>query len=970
LVAERFSPHDTIVTVSNPKELSDTALNSVCGSHAATASVSSSNSSLRQRRLTDIAESANEEGGDAASPGRRNINPNSRKHTVQHVVLGGSGNSSGLATTDEVAVGPLAAAPNFPGEGLAVVVTSHDLAVSDERGAGAPAIQDRDPTTPSLFLSKGDYPSTNANISLSVTTPFDSGTPSLSEPRRKSTSSSLRPSASDIYSQYPYVPKVKLGPRPHVEPPKRPHTSNERERTKTFQPSAEELRAAVPRSVHIPPRRTTSSSRTPTTVTTPVNSLSIPEPQLPPSPTTPTSLRSFSIYSSSASVKTSTTDGPTPEKQRLMRALQLRRQQQIAQQKQQDRADEEEEEEELEEEEEEEDPAEEGPDDEEDDRSDDSIDPAQSTPITSTMSPIDDDTHNVADPADENRPDKIKEDDNNQAGKGVDGSTGAVPKSPIDKDGKLEGPEEPLTPERERGDGMDASKDAEEDNGDDQEKPEPTPEIDVEATEHPSPAETEDDKLEGTTKVRDDVDEESDGESIVSLETQMNESRPGAQPTTITTTTTPSTQVPAAGKSIHQAVDRKSSSDVGSMPPPKALKRVERSSTVAPEETPVVETARSVSGPFLKNARTETKPAIAKKVTVGSGGGSVSQRIKQFQQLASAKPKSTFVVPARTPSASRSNSPTPEFLANRPPSAMSNRPPSAMSNRPPSAMSNKSPPRVNSMSFDSTGPAPPFSLAPSPATVMHRQSMPPQSLLAETLRAEPVRSKLEFVEKDNRPQLQVTTKISREPNTTQPSSAFAKSPSTSLLSPTERDPSTPDILSMPPHKLVEVPPNEPALRRSSVDLTGRGRRITSEKDQRPQIFSRSPMTKDLDDVPEGGVSATVASTGSTRRGSSSSAKSPKSPSFLQRVSHSLTRKKDPSPPPASTPASAPAPPKPVESAKKTFLHAGSINVQLPDTMLWKRRYMKVDSDGWLFLSLTDDEVCLQLTHSSYLLCDS
>jgi hypothetical protein len=114
------------------------------------------------------------------------------------------------------------------------------------------------------------------------------------------------------------------------------------------------------------------------------------------------------------------------------------------------------------------------------------------------------------------------------------------------------------------------------------------------------------------------------------------------------------------------------------------------------------------------------------------------------------------------------------------------------------------------------------------------------------------------------------------------------------------------------------------------------------------MFSRSPKDKGLEDVPE---TATAASSSSrARRGSASSSKSPKSPSFLKRVSESLTRKKDPSPPPP------PPPPEPVESPNKEYLHVGSINVQLPDTMLWKRRYMKIDPEGWLFLSLTDDEV--------------
>lgn len=50
-------------------------------------------------------------------------------------------------------------------------------------------------------------------------------------------------------------------------------------------------------------------------------------------------------------------------------------------------------------------------------------------------------------------------------------------------------------------------------------------------------------------------------------------------------------------------------------------------------------------------------------------------------------------------------------------------------------------------------------------------------------------------------------------------------------------------------------------------------------------------------------------------------------------------------------------PSPVEVEKITLI-TGWVNVQLPETMLWKRRYLKLESDGWLFLALNEDEVRL------------
>ncbi|KAK5994547.1 hypothetical protein PT974_05025 [Cladobotryum mycophilum] len=60
-ICERFSPYDTIFEISTATELRDTKLSAACSLHAASGSTSSSTSSLRRRRLMEIAEEDEEE---------------------------------------------------------------------------------------------------------------------------------------------------------------------------------------------------------------------------------------------------------------------------------------------------------------------------------------------------------------------------------------------------------------------------------------------------------------------------------------------------------------------------------------------------------------------------------------------------------------------------------------------------------------------------------------------------------------------------------------------------------------------------------------------------------------------------------------------------------------------------------------------------------------------------------------------
>lgn len=870
-------------------------MTSACSTHTATASISSSNSSLRARRLTDIAESADEE------------EPPTTEVSTGSPMIFGEVNGKGKN-----------------GQGLAVVITAHDSSITDG-GPGSPVFLDGD----------------RDHLGSPLTTSFSSD--SL-EPRRKSTGTSPRPSTTDIYgpyTPYTYIPKekVRLGPRPHVEPVKRPHTSNEH--SNTFPGPDQEIRpvASIPKSVQIPPRkfkepRTRSLSNEslrsiPDTLTTPQFLSSIPN-EPPPSPTL--SARSLSPNPPQ--------DGPpilTPEKQRLMKALQLRRKTMMPELKEQARRDEE------------------------------------STQETLGMKESDE-AKSIAET------DKDDEEDEGEqvisqevAGPGLNGITeeseetnivGERSQEDLGKEVGTRGINEQVV---EMEIGQDSS---------DQDRPSRSPE------EH-QPAES--------TKVRGEPDSDVDTESDHTEVSIMTDSRPV-------------TMMPVQ-QPIPSVIKISSRASQSAKPPspdstkPTVLKRVDRPGPerTPPNEVPVAETARSVSAPFLKPTRDLTKPpVVARKVNVGGGGGGVAQRIRQLEMLSASKAAAAAGAAAASQGPSRSNSPTPSipaFSPNRPASVHIPVALRRMSNPSTPMRSTTSPPSASNMSGTTSGHSsgmlpsslrsvistpslpksiPPPKSSPPPKPSPPPRTSPPPPKMEVSIPSPPKSSplpKMEIIERNNRPELQVTTQITRdEQGSPQPQpteSAKSKNSPNSFSRRSSIDALSDSLLR---RKSVDVgPPSTASSRRQSID---RG------------LLSRSSSSRDLANLPEDVVSPTSPRPSTTsskkskkekekeRRGSSSSSgssrekssrsksksptspKAPKSPSFLQRMSSSLTNKK----PKEEAPVAPAAPVVPIEPVKKSYLLAGWINVQLPDTMLWRRRCLKIDSSGWLFLSLTDDEV--------------
>ena len=926
-----------------------------------------------------------------------------------------------------------------------MVVTSHDGLVgangTNGHGFGAttsalggggggpassntPAIQtsDRDPGAASHFLpSKGDFSTATNNSSLSASASSDA--------RRKSTSSTTRPTLNpDIYNYYPYVPKVKLGPRPHVEVPKRPQTATD-SRPKAFHTptnsiasassvkTAEELRAAVPRSVLIQSRK--GGAAFPTRADS-LNALSAYGIELPQPPTESIPYGAPSVFSlpnlpgSGTSITSSVAESTiTPEKTRLMRALQLRRQQKVDQEqkpKEQEQQPVQQSDSSidsvvalLEEEEVVRTPTatempvtvvepanvqivEQGPkspgqksatqecavmDDEDettmsrvatdgDVSSNNEVAPeeiinAPTTDVADNAGTPDIEGSNqtvVEEPASLNEviiPDTIAADAN------VNSTTTTHDHAKVEEVRKEEGPthdelKEDAPPTKEetpvRSPGVDEI---------DSEKKEDENTEEVVAIEVPrSPVEG--DKVEGT-KVRDDVSE-SDHESITSLEAP-------AQIVTLTPVSPTSAAFPQSIASPVSATSVHHTTTKAEPEQPNIIKKDNRSSSIPPTSPAPVETARSVSAPFLKTP--QEKPSVAPRKT--GPAGSVSQRIRQFQQLAATP------APARTPSVSRGSSPTPEWANRARSDSINQQTPSAL--RKPSfsgAAIQRASSSASQRSFNMGRPQ-------TPTEERGGQMLPPPVQRPRSI-VRDVPGQIEVVKKDNKPQLQVTTKIHRTDFVEVRSSQHLRHPSKSdisSLSPKAKSPTATPIPQPTPEEErdmktlhrrsmdITAAVERMVPRRGSVDLTGSQQRRHSPdqegaKDQRSRLFSRS-STKDLGKVPEDSISSSAGS----RRGSTS-----KSPSFLRRMSSSLSRKKDsPSPVEAATspvlPPKAKTPPPPPVPAQKTYLLAGWLNVQLPDTMLWRRRSIKIDATGWLFLSLTDDEVCPSPPHSSIFL---
>ncbi|PNY28565.1 Uncharacterized protein TCAP_01510 [Tolypocladium capitatum] len=169
-ICERFSPYDTTFEIAAAGELKDSKLSAACSLHAASCSTSSSTSSLRRRRLMEIAEEEEEE----------------QRATKRQSVQEPDGERPKSPAVDTPAVEP--------------VTLNSQLAASPEHSKFSAGSTSELPT----FVGVDDRPTSPA----------------------KSIGADSIPPELFSYSSYPYSkPKVKLGPRPSVDVNGRPQTA-------------------------------------------------------------------------------------------------------------------------------------------------------------------------------------------------------------------------------------------------------------------------------------------------------------------------------------------------------------------------------------------------------------------------------------------------------------------------------------------------------------------------------------------------------------------------------------------------------------------------------------------------------------------------------------------------------------------------------------------------------------------------
>ncbi|MCJ1380016.1 hypothetical protein MMC17_003119 [Xylographa soralifera] len=307
-IVEKFA-HHTLLSFASPTELSETTLPSSISQLKISSSVKSSDSSLRTRRLAEIAEETGEP-------------PDRDSNTDQSTVKAKSQD----------------AAENLPVYNDEV---SKELELS---GSGQNSKQLPELSTENRKRRKSSASSRNLDKSLPAP-PVDSTNSISSIPQtlavaswdgrpnldRRQSSQSARPSAQDLYEEYLYAPKIKLAPRPSLDSG-RAQSSGLLTRSNGPRPVS-----TLPAGIQLQSRQAVSGrAQSQRAFTKPrfLDSAPMPRPSpnMPRRPATaierPTSkagsIASVSTFAYISEPKATTT---TPEKQRLMKALQMRKKQ-------------------------------------------------------------------------------------------------------------------------------------------------------------------------------------------------------------------------------------------------------------------------------------------------------------------------------------------------------------------------------------------------------------------------------------------------------------------------------------------------------------------------------------------------------------------------------------------------------------------------------------------------------------------
>ncbi len=295
-VVEKFTPSDTTFAFTVSTQLKDSALSKACSLHTASASIKSSCDSLRQRGLAEIAEDAQE-------------------------------NQPGLGDCIGIKAGSVYSVPSdlartlTPKERVGEERT-HSVMRSPSPSPSLRTIRHRDKALPSTPPETG-LERKDMRLGIDDVQP-DRG-PGLEV---HSSFQSARPATRDLYSAYEYKPKIKLGPRPSIDSVKRPNKSD------SFRYGDPRPISTLPPSIRLPGRkppptasRTHHSPKPSHEKALPKFPLSTPLPIIPMQTLETSSqvgLNGVTVPARGAETKA---QNMTPEKRRLMKALQLRQKQ-------------------------------------------------------------------------------------------------------------------------------------------------------------------------------------------------------------------------------------------------------------------------------------------------------------------------------------------------------------------------------------------------------------------------------------------------------------------------------------------------------------------------------------------------------------------------------------------------------------------------------------------------------------------
>ena len=301
-VTDKFTPHDTTISIAAADDLSDSALASACSLHTAAPSSSSSNSS--RHKLDEITED-NEEGQSTAGDSASTARPMPPVSTPIVVEPPTQTQAELVVDPPETKLDESKLTPEF----------SH---VSIETVVGSSEKENDLPTRTPQRDSFKDYDAL-----------FEIG------PDPRLSSQTTRPALSDLYAdlyaQY-NKPKVKLGPRPKPSLDiKRPHTSGSGAQIAQTAPRPV---SSLPAGLRTAKRKTIEPKRPKSRDSSAVPSIAVPPPppvppipEIPTSPSyppkSPASIRSMPVHAYGAN----RSGGVPTEKLRLMKALELRKKQ-------------------------------------------------------------------------------------------------------------------------------------------------------------------------------------------------------------------------------------------------------------------------------------------------------------------------------------------------------------------------------------------------------------------------------------------------------------------------------------------------------------------------------------------------------------------------------------------------------------------------------------------------------------------